>query len=408
MAPDLPERVQAALVRGIGAYLRTADPNELPPELKRLRSFRPQALAKHKTEMLQALEKGPTAALILQWTEETKPPLAKADLAILRAAAQGQEGWQNAFGDEPPGGGALEEPPGAARLREEVERQKARAAKARAGERAAKEALKEATEAARLTGSKLSREIDRLEGELGAVRQELERQRAAAAKASEHRARQKRLSEREMERERKATQEAQAALKEAKRALRERDSEIRKLKTQIGPATPATERRDTPLKGAGPPTPATTNRRKLLKAPPGLLDDDPKTLDHWLRTEKVQLLVDGYNVSKSVTGFAHLSLEDQRKRVVQAVNRLARKNGLVPIVVFDGAEAPPGLARRGRGSAVVEYSAGEIADDHLIARLVNLPSDPVVFVTNDKELQSRAQALGATIATSGQLLALAR
>jgi predicted RNA-binding protein with PIN domain len=211
-----------------------------------------------------------------------------------------------------------------------------------------------------------------------------------------------------MERERKATQEAQAALKEAKRALRERDSEIRKLRTQIGPATQATERRNTPPKGAGPPTPPTTNRRKLLKAPPGLLGDDPKTLDHWLRTENVQLLVDGYNVSKSVTGFAHLSLEDQRKRVVQAVNRLARKNGLVPIVVFDGAQAPPVLARRGRGPAVVEYSAGEIADDHLIARLVNLPSDPVVFVTNDKELQSRAQALGATIATSGQLLALAR
>jgi rRNA-processing protein FCF1 len=57
----------------------------------------------------------------------------------------------------------------------------------------------------------------------------------------------------------------------------------------------------------------------------------------------------------------------------------------------------------------VEYSTGEIADDHLIARLEGLPVDnPVVFVTNDRELQRRAAALGATIATPSQLLALAR
>jgi rRNA-processing protein FCF1 len=57
---------------------------------------------------------------------------------------------------------------------------------------------------------------------------------------------------------------------------------------------------------------------------------------------------------------------------------------------------------------VVEYSAGETADDHLIARLERLPPQPVIVVTNDKELQQRASALRATVASSDQLLALAR
>ena len=142
--------------------------------------------------------------------------------------------------------------------------------------------------------------------------------------------------------------------------------------------------------------------------PQGLFEEDPKTLSKWLGAEGVQVLVDGYNVSKSVTGFGHLSLEDQRKRVVHAVNRLARKHGLRPVIVFDGSETIPGTFKRLHGPAAVEYSAGETADDHLIARLERLPQDPVILVTNDRELRQRAAALGATVASSDQLLALAR
>lgn len=405
----LPERIEAALIRGVGAYLRTADQNELPPELKRLRSFRPQALAKHKNELLRVLEEGPTAALILQWMDETKPPLSKGDLAILRAAAQREEGWREALAGEPAGEPVIDAGSATAKLRDELEREKARAVKARVAERAAKEALKEATENARLTGSKLSREVEELRKQLAALQQELEGERRARSKMTEDRAREKRRSERELDRERKATQQAEAGLKEARRTLRERDAELRKLRAPGGQGPSAAGRhRNASPSVAGDTASPTPLRRRSLKAPPGLLDDNPKTLDQWLKADNVQLLVDGYNVSKSVTGFAHLSLEDQRKRVVQAVNMLARKNGLVPIVVFDGAQIPPGVSRRARGPALVEYSTGEIADDHLIARLENLPADPVVFVTDDRELQRRARALGATVASSGQLLALAR
>lgn len=37
-----------------------------------------------------------------------------------------------------------------------------------------------------------------------------------------------------------------------------------------------------------------------------------------------------------------------------------------------------------------------------------MPPDPVVVVTNDRELQGRARRLGATIASSNQLLTLIR
>jgi len=43
-----------------------------------------------------------------------------------------------------------------------------------------------------------------------------------------------------------------------------------------------------------------------------------------------------------------------------------------------------------------------------VGLLDELPPSPVVVVTSDQELQGRASALGATIATSGQLLELIR
>jgi hypothetical protein len=44
----------------------------------------------------------------------------------------------------------------------------------------------------------------------------------------------------------------------------------------------------------------------------------------------------------------------------------------------------------------------------MVALLERLPPDPVILVTNDRELQERAAAHGATIATSDQLVSLIR
>jgi predicted RNA-binding protein with PIN domain len=143
--------------------------------------------------------------------------------------------------------------------------------------------------------------------------------------------------------------------------------------------------------------------------PKGRLQDDPGTLEAWLDEPSVLLLVDGYNVTKSVGGFGELDLERQRDLLMDGVSRLARRKRVDATVVFDGSDVPPGTRRRARGRVRVEYSRpDETADDHLVALLEARPPDPVVLVTSDRELQGRAARLRATIATSPQLLALIR
>jgi predicted RNA-binding protein with PIN domain len=326
---------------------------------------------------------------------------------VLRAAAGAGDAWRDSFPparqepDRAPSDGALD------KLQDQLEREKARTGKAREAERAARDALNRATREAGLEAAAQAREIAGLRQKLAAAREERDANRETVAKVTDERARERRRAERDLDKERQARQEAERALKDARRDLRD-------LEAKLAAVTP-TQGKTPEGRGEARAGEAMTDqtsgarRRKRLEAPLGLLDDDPKALARWLRTERVCLLVDGYNVSKSGAGFAHLSLEDQRKRVIDVVSRLARKNDLKPIVVFDGAETPPRLSRRPPGPVLVEYSTGEIADDHLVGRLEDIPVDnPVVFVTDDRELQRRAAALGATIATSSQLLALAR
>jgi predicted RNA-binding protein with PIN domain len=143
--------------------------------------------------------------------------------------------------------------------------------------------------------------------------------------------------------------------------------------------------------------------------PPGRLADDPLTLDAWLDAPGVHLLVDGYNVTKAPQGFPDLGLPSQRERLIEHLEKLTLRKSVPTTVVFDGSEVGPGKSRLARTRVRVEYSrAGEIADDHLMAKLASLPPDPVVLVTSDRELQERAGAEGATIASSAQLLDLAR
>jgi predicted RNA-binding protein with PIN domain len=407
--PELPDDVKAALLRGVGAYVRTAEQNELPPALKRLRRIlRPTGLAKHQTELLGALDLAPTRALILQWLDDAKPPLPKPDAAVLRTAAGAGEAWRGSFPaaahpepDRATPDGALE------KLQDQLERERARAGKAREAEKAAKDALTRATKEAGAEAAAQAREIAGLREERARSQEELDSHRTAVAKVTDERARERRRAERDLDKERRARQEAERVLKDARRELRTLKAELAAARKQTKTPKGRGEARDGQEAPADPTS--EPRRRKRLEAPLGLLDDDPKSLARWLRTERVCLLIDGYNVSKSGGGFAHLSLEDQRKRVIDVASRLARKNDLTPIVVFDGAETPPRLSRRPPGPVLVEYSTGEIADDHLIARLADVPVDnPVVFVTDDRELQRRAAALGATIATTSQLLALAR
>jgi predicted RNA-binding protein with PIN domain len=152
-----------------------------------------------------------------------------------------------------------------------------------------------------------------------------------------------------------------------------------------------------------------TGPRTQLPVPKGRYEDDPETLSEWLDVPTVLLVIDGYNVTKAEGGFGDLSLEKQRERLIDEAMKLARRKKVKGHIVFDGAEIEGGGHRRPRGPLSVEYSkAGEIADNHIVALVESLPPVPVVVVTNDRELQDRVTTLGATAATSQQLLALLR
>ncbi|MDQ3915813.1 MAG: NYN domain-containing protein, partial [Actinomycetota bacterium] len=225
--------------------------------------------------------------------------------------------------------------------------------------------------------------------EAGALRSELAklerrvRKEVAAAKAGE--------------------QEAAAQLKAARKELSAARRRIAGLELAVESLEKAARPKPARVRKAQAPP------RRPLPVPPGLLADDPLTLEAWLDAPDVHLLVDGYNVTKAPEGFPDLDLPSQRERLVEQLEKLTLRKNVTTTVVFDGSEVGPGRSRLGRRRVRVEYSRpGEIADDHLMAKLRSSPPHPVVLVTSDRELQERAAAEGATIAVSAQLLELAR
>jgi predicted RNA-binding protein with PIN domain len=122
--------------------------------------------------------------------------------------------------------------------------------------------------------------------------------------------------------------------------------------------------------------------------------DDPVRLDRLLALPKAHLVVDGYNVTKR--GFAEISLEQQRGRLVNGLGGLAAQTRAEVTVVFDGAERVVGLPPAPRGVRVLFSRKGETADD-LIRRLVRAEpaGRPVVVISSDREVADGVRRHGA-------------
>lgn len=116
------------------------------------------------------------------------------------------------------------------------------------------------------------------------------------------------------------------------------------------------------------------------------------------------VLIDGYNVTKQHRG--HLSLEQQRLWLVRLLEGLVARRGVRCRVVFDGdptATPPATSSRRVR----VTFTAGGTADDELVGMVAALPSDePVVVVTDDRELTSRLHEKGVDVIGTRPFLAV--
>lgn len=401
----LPDDVANLLVRAMGAYIRASPAQELTAPLRPYKKIAaPKALAARREALLKALDDQATRGRMLEWLEEDKPSLTAAERDVLKLACERPEGWHarlTTLSQGPKPGRVEAVGPG----EERGERQIARLRDAR------DEARKERDDAraqARLQGARaaeLERDVARLREEVRRAGAELE-----AAQADTERARAE--LERERRRARRDSEQVKADKARLQAEVRDLRAELRQARREVEAVQRKLEAQRRKARGDVEAQPSYSWPRKPLVVPKGLLETAPETLEQWLDVEGARLLVDGYNVAKAPGGYGELELADQRDRVIDEVARLARRKKVEATIVFDGSVVPPGTARRARASVRVEYSKpgeeGDRADDHLIAFLSELPPLPVVFVTSDRALQRRAARLGATIATSEQLLALFR
>jgi predicted RNA-binding protein with PIN domain len=394
--------VVTSLARSVGAFVRSAPAGELPASLRRYRSFRPKSLARYRANLAGALEDEATRRKVSRWLDDDRPGIDRRDAEIAKLACERAPGWEQEAAKLARAAPLQPKPPPerTGDIRARYERERERSKQARADVRKARDELRTLVKAERAKLTETTRMLRAAESDAAEARR-------AAAAAQRESARAQASLDREQRKARRAVERAQAERDRARGDLRAARRDVEKLTAMLAradrPARPTPEQKPAPR-------PARPRKRRPLSAPKGRLEDDPATLDAWLDAPRVRLLVDGYNVTKSSSGFGGLALEDQRRWLVQGVGKLARRKEARAVVVFDGSHsAPPGRSRRGWGPAHVEYSRpNETADDHLVALVESLPPDPIVVVTGDRELQERVRALGATIATSSQLLSLVR
>lgn len=138
--------------------------------------------------------------------------------------------------------------------------------------------------------------------------------------------------------------------------------------------------------------------------------DDPALLDQLLALPRAHMIVDGYNVTKTV--WPELPLEKQRDRLLAGVAPLAARTRAEVTVVFDAAatrDRP--VVNKPRGVRVLFSGPGVIADD-LIRELVAVEpvGRAVVVVTSDQQIVADVLQAGFRVASSaalGRLLARA-
>lgn len=390
---ELPEPIVTAIVRGMGAYMRSARRTDLPSALRSLQGKHLKMLNTRRSSVVGALDDPGLRAMLVEWLDDKPTGISKPDAEVLSIAARRDDGWEDKLIGKVPV--ARSSSSGKKDATSTIDREKERARKARdEAQRIKEEAAREVTRE-RAVATKLRNEVKAFEQKVATMGRTLE---AVEKERDQARAE----LDRELRKARKRAEKAEASLEATKADVRSLRQELAATKS-----TPASSKKNpVPARRPAPVEPA---KRLRLQVPKGRFADAPETLTAWLSTPNVHLLIDGYNVSKAEGGFGDLGLETQRERVLQEVGKLARRHKIKATVIFDGSDVAPGTSRRARGPVEVEYSrSDEIADDHLIAKLEGLPRYPVVVVTNDKELQRRAARLGATIATSDQLLALIR
>jgi predicted RNA-binding protein with PIN domain len=144
--------------------------------------------------------------------------------------------------------------------------------------------------------------------------------------------------------------------------------------------------------------------RLWIALPGGVYGSSTEAAQFLIRHPGVVVLVDGYNVAK--LGWPADRLDEQRRRLLDGLENLARRHGTDVTVIFDGSTVVGAHADRRRMVRVAYSPEGVSADDVIRDEVSRLPAArAIVVVTNDAEIVRDVRALGANVLPSNALLA---
>ncbi|MGH2737019.1 MAG: hypothetical protein ACRDKZ_15675, partial [Actinomycetota bacterium] len=279
---DLPDDVEALLAEGLGAYVRASEPERLPKNLRRLKGFRPKTLLAHRDELLSLLDDEVQRKLVVQWLDDRTPGgPPKGAREVLRLATDRPEGWaEELAGYSRRPDPVVSEP--ARDYEAELEAERVKSKRLRDDKRRAQTELRAEVEAERRRADALGRDNAALGKRLAELERRLAEVEVDRARVVEETERRARRLEREVDRARTQRDDISRDLKEARKrisALEKQAPPVSKPRPHGVPKRARPEREPPP------------ERRVALGVPQGLFEEDPKTLDAWLKAPNVSLLV---------------------------------------------------------------------------------------------------------------------
>jgi predicted RNA-binding protein with PIN domain len=250
-------------------------------------------------------------------------------------------------------------------------------------------------------GVKLKEAKDRAESAAAEVEQARAEARVQLVRLTAERDRERERAETERNKASRAEADAAVARQSAREARQADEVRLALLVDTLDGAVNGL-RRELALGGTGPRPADLVRGASAAQGTVGRVED-PAALDRLLALPAVHLIVDGYNVTK--TGYAELSLSDQRDRLVHQLAVLAARTGAEVTLVFDGAGVVAVPAAAPRGVRVLFSDPGVLADDVIRALVTAEPEGrPVVVVTSDRAVADSIRRRGAHPVPSAVLL----
>lgn len=365
----------------VRAALHDLTDDELTPELQRLRASPTSRLAA-----------GRVRAALARVIAEGGPLWRALHERLTAADLPERLGWL-VTGSSPPGGTAGEPEPASPGPSDDDLREQLHDARRRARE------MREERDLALRRADGAEARAGTMEDKLAAVEQELDqatrRIRTLREALEEEREERRDAVARERRRQDRRVEELESELTEHRRReqerTRRRQAEERRHEREDRDPASGTRR-------PGPSRPLAEPGRPS-RLPDGVRRDTTEGA-RALLTPGRRVLIDGYNVAR--TRGPELGLEEQRGWMVRLAHRAATRFDVHPIVVFDGSTGVGDYPGVHRGTDVSFSADGVTADDEIVFAVAAAePDEPLLVVTDDRDLRDRVADRGADVVGTG-------